>query len=61
MYDCMRGTSYLASLYFIGLIIFGNIIMVNLFLAVLLGKFEEVNTQLQLKMNLKEKGLALAT
>ena len=40
MYDHMRGTSKFASLYFIALVILGNIIMLNLFLAILLGNFD---------------------
>ena len=40
MYDHMRGTSKLASIYFIALVILGNIIMLNLFLAILLGNFD---------------------
>lgn len=40
-YDCWRGSSSLsASGYFITLIFFGNIIMMNLFLAMLIGNFE---------------------
>jgi len=40
MYDHMRGTSDLASIYFIALVLLGNIIMLNLFLAILLGNFD---------------------
>ena len=40
MYDCMRGTSWHFAFYFITLIMFGNIIMLNLFLAILLGNFD---------------------
>ena len=41
MYNCIRCTGWAASLYFIVLILFGNVIMLNLFLAILIGKFEE--------------------
>jgi hypothetical protein len=41
MYNAIRGSSNLASLYFILLVITGNIIMLNLFLAILLGNFEK--------------------
>jgi hypothetical protein len=41
MYNTIRGTTNLASLYFILLVITGNIIMLNLFLAILLGNFEK--------------------
>lgn len=40
-YDCWRAKDALqTSTYFITLIFFGNIIMMNLFLAMLLGNFE---------------------
>ena len=43
-YDCWRGSSSLtASAYFITLIFIGNIIMMNLFLAMLLGNFERAS------------------
>ena len=41
MYESMRCVSVFWSIYFIGLIIFGNIIMLNLFLAILLGNFDK--------------------
>lgn len=41
MYDCMRSVSSIASVYFIGLVVTGNIIMLNLFLAILLGNFDK--------------------
>ena len=40
MYDGVRGTQFVYTLYFIAQIILGNIIMLNLFLAILLGNFE---------------------
>ena len=40
MYDRVRGTKYIYTLYFIAQIILGHIIMLNLFLAILLGNFE---------------------
>ena len=43
-YDCWRGIGSLwSSVYFISLIFFGNIIMMNLFLAMLLGNFERAS------------------
>jgi len=39
MYDGIRGTSELASLYFILLVVIGNYIILNLFLAILLDNF----------------------
>lgn len=41
MYDCMRVSGAVAAMYFISLVLFGNIIMLNLFLAVLLGNFDK--------------------
>ena len=47
-YDCWKGSSgMLASAYFITMIFFGNIIMMNLFLAMLLGNFERASLKSQ--------------
>jgi len=43
MYTCYRSVGWPACLYFISLVVFGNIIMLNLFLAILLGNFEEAS------------------
>jgi len=40
MYDHMRSVGDTACVYFIALVILGNIIMLNLFLAILLGNFD---------------------
>jgi len=40
MYDHMRSVGSASCVYFIALVIFGNIIMLNLFLAILLGNFD---------------------
>jgi len=40
MYDHMRSVGVFSSLFFIFLVIFGNIIMLNLFLTILLGNFD---------------------
>ena len=40
MYDHMRATGPLSCIYFISLVILGSIIMLNLFLAILLGNFD---------------------
>ena len=41
MYNCMRATNrYLGFFYFVSIIAFGQIIMMNLFLAILLGNFD---------------------
>ena len=49
MYESMRCVSLFWSIYFIGLIIFGNIIMLNLFLAILLGNFDKARNYGQKK------------
>ena len=41
MYDHYRSEGYVAHFYFITLFIFGNLILLNLFLAILLKNFEE--------------------
>jgi len=43
MYDCIRGTSWAAAVYFLALIIMGDFIVLNLFLAILLGSFDDVD------------------
>lgn len=40
MYDSIRSEGPIGSLYFISLVMMGNIVMMNLFLAILLGNFE---------------------
>ena len=50
-YDCQRGTGFFqASIYFIITIFKGNIIMMNLFLAMLLGNFQRASLISQVKM-----------
>ena len=44
MYDCIRTVGAVASIYYITLIMFGNIVMLNLFLAILLGNFDRART-----------------
>lgn len=41
MYQSMRSVHMLSAVYFISLILLGNIIMLNLFLAILLGNFDK--------------------
>ena len=53
MYDWMLGAGSLSAIYFITLILFGNIIMLNLFLAILLGNFSKART-FWLKKNIFE-------
>lgn len=44
MYNCILSVGVFSSLFFISLILFGNIIMLNLFLAILLGNFDKART-----------------
>lgn len=44
MYDHMRAVGQQSCLFFVALVICGNIIMLNLFLAILLGNFERART-----------------
>ena len=47
MYDCSRSVNfYTSSLYFVILIFFGQVIMINLFLAILLGNFDSSRNNL---------------
>ena len=41
LYDCMRAVGGFSAVYFILVVVAGNIIMLNLFLAILLGNFEK--------------------
>ena len=41
MYDAMRSSGALFSVYYVIVIAFGNIVMLNLFLAILLGNFDK--------------------
>lgn len=41
MYSAMRCLGGFSAVYFVGLVISGNIIMLNLFLAILLGNFDK--------------------
>jgi len=43
MFNCMMATGWVASFYFILMIIFGQMILMNLFLAILIGNFEEAS------------------
>lgn len=40
LYDCLRAVGWGSCIYFITFMMFGNIIMLNLFLAILLGNFD---------------------
>ena len=48
MYNCMLGgNQFIAAFYFITIILFGQIIMINLFLAILLGNFDSARSELK--------------
>lgn len=49
MYQCMRSVKQFWAVYYIALVIFGNIIMLNLFLAILLGNFDKARNYGQKK------------
>ncbi|CAI2381758.1 unnamed protein product [Moneuplotes crassus] len=65
MYDCMRAVGDISALYFISLVVSGSIIMLNLFLAVLLGNFDNARVYMNKKKLLselqlcKKKGMGL--
>jgi hypothetical protein len=40
MYDAIRSSGPIYAIYFVFVIAFGNIVMLNLFLAILLGNFD---------------------
>ena len=60
MYNAVRSTNSGSIIYFLSLIIFGNIILLQLFLAVLLENFEEKRKEIEkekiveTKMNLSD-------
>eukprot|EP00899_Mesostigma_viride_P019947 jgi/Mesvir1/27954/Mv20161-RA.1 len=58
MYTGMRATNNLASLYFLSLILIGNYLVVNLFVAILLTSFEMRRRQLKLEKKQREAELA---
>ena len=43
MYSCVVAVGWPSTFYFISLVLIGNIIMLNLFLAILIGNFEEAS------------------
>ena len=40
-FDAIRSIGYISSIYFVSLIILGNFILLNLFLAILVGNFDK--------------------
>jgi hypothetical protein len=43
MFNCIMATGWFASFYFILMIVFGQMILMNLFFAILIGNFEEAS------------------
>ena len=41
MYDSIRSSGSIAAIFYVIVIAFGNIVMLNLFLAILLGNFDK--------------------
>ena len=54
LYNCILATNWLSLIYVFTLILFGNIIMLNLFLAILLGNFDAAR-KFHLKMRVIDK------
>ena len=50
MHDAMRSTGIVAEVYFVALVVIGNFVVLNLFLAILLGNFEGLEV-----MTIREK------
>jgi len=65
MYDGIRSVGWLSAFYFISLVVFGNIVMLNLFLAILLGNFDEASIMMKerkfIEENIKNKKNLIAT
>ena len=59
MYSCMRAVGWSSTVYFITLVIFGNIILLNLFLAIIIGNFEEASILMKEMKYISEKKAAL--
>jgi uncharacterized protein YjbI with pentapeptide repeats len=55
MYDCWRGTGWPATIYFVMLVILGIFLMMNLFLAILLNNFSDLNDDPVKKKKLEEE------
>ena len=60
MYDTIRATGYGAVFYFITLIIMGNIILLNLFLAILLRNYDPIEDK-EIKRRKEKKLTKLAS
>lgn len=55
MYDGMRATGWLATLFFLFVVLFGNFVILNLFLAILMSSFDEQRGKLHDAMESKRE------
>lgn len=54
MFNAVRCTAYANIVYFISLVVVGNFVMLNLFLAILLGNFDDARASIE-EERLKKK------
>lgn len=54
MYDGMKSTSWAFSMFFVFVVVIGNFVILNLFLAILMGNFEEQSKKLREEAALKK-------
>jgi len=54
MYDGIWSVGWLSTMYYVSLVVFGNIVMLNLFLAILLGNFDEASIMMKEKKYIEE-------
>ena len=54
MYDGIWSVGWLSVIYFVSLVVFGNIVMLNLFLAILLGNFDEASIMMKERKYIEE-------
>jgi hypothetical protein len=47
MYPALRGTSMFSALYFVGLVVIGNFMLFNLFVAIIITGFSETKSMIQ--------------
>jgi hypothetical protein len=59
MFSCIRSVGWGSTVYFISLMVFGNIILLNLFLAIIIGNFEEASIIMKEMKYIEEKRQAL--
>merc|ERR1719247_94065 len=55
MYDGMKAVGWWGSLFFVGVVLLGNFVIFNLFLAILMGKFEEQSALMRERAELLSK------